>query len=38
MCCSYTYPPLLDEELSSVPERCDIGIIMKLRIYKMVDG
>jgi hypothetical protein len=38
MCCAYTYLPLLDEELGSVPERCDICIILKLRIYRMVDN
>jgi hypothetical protein len=37
MCCAYTYLPLLDEELGSVLERFDIFIILKLRIYRMVD-
>ena len=37
MCCAYTYLPLVDEELGSVLERCRICIIMKLRIYGMVD-
>jgi hypothetical protein len=36
-CVALTYLPLLDEELGSVPERCDIYIILKLRIYRMVD-
>ena len=38
MCCVYTYLPLLDEELGSVPERCDICTTPKLRIYRMVDN
>jgi len=30
--------PLLDEELGNVPERCDICITLKWRIYNMVDN
>jgi hypothetical protein len=37
MCCADTYLSLLDEELGSVAERCGICIILKLRIFRMVD-
>jgi hypothetical protein len=37
ICCAFTYLLLLDEELGSVLERCDIYIILKPRIHRIGD-